>query len=357
MAQALSRIPDKLQIGNLVYTSQQLDLIWRTAAKDCDATEFSQFIHVCGSLQLDPIRKQIYALVYSKDDPAKRQMTIIIGIGGYRTVAMRSGNYRPDDRVPRFTIDEALIDPLCNPKGIVKCEVSVYLHAHGAWFPVPHEVEWEAYAPIVKGAENEDDYEWVETGENYPSSHAKAGKPKFRKKLRDGVKRVNRLDLSKTRWIADPLGMLAKCAEAGAIRKAFPDTFTGVYDQSELDKRDSIELNAAEYAETAAVERRLEVIGGKNTILFDFCDERGLHPVQLSKLHGECDQFLLKHGDDLDALETWKDRNNYQLQEFWARAKNDALDIKGKFETSLAKARDIAKSRNAAASQQREAVA
>ena len=118
----LATLPARLQIGSMSYTGQQLDLVFRTAAKDCNETEFSQFIHVCGHLQLDPMRKQIYALVYNKDKPDKRQMNIIIGIGGYRTVAMRSGNYRPDDKPPRFTLDDKLVSPT-NPKGIVKCEV------------------------------------------------------------------------------------------------------------------------------------------------------------------------------------------------------------------------------------------
>lgn len=339
MSQALSRLPDKLQIGNLVYSPQQLDLIWRTAAKDCDKTEFSQFIHVCGSLQLDPMRKQIYALVYNKNKADKRQMTIIVGVGGYRSVASRSGNYRPDDKPPRFTIDEKLVSPT-NPMGIDKCQVSVFLFSHGTWFEVPHEVMWDAYAPVEKGGK------WVDSGGTWQDGNPKQ---KFEPNGHDVLS-------TDGRWPKDPFGMIAKCAEVGAIRKAFPDNFSGVYEQAEMDKH-TVELNAAEYAETAAVERRLEVIGGKNTILFDFCDDRGLHPVQLSKLHSECDQFLLKYNDDVDALETWKDRNSYQLQEFWARAKNDALDIKSKYEAALAKAKDIAKSRNANEAHQHEALA
>jgi phage recombination protein Bet len=334
----LATIPDRLQVGKMSYTRQQLDLIWRTAAKDCDQTEFSQFIHVCGSVQLDPMRKQIYAFVFSKGDKEKRQMAIITAIGGYRTIAARSGNYRPDNRVPRITYDESAIDPHKNPKGIVKAEVSVYVHAHGAWFEVPHEVEWEAYAPIVKAAENEDDYEWVETGEVYPAGHAKAGKPKFRKKMVAGAQRVERLDPGKPRWFTDGAGMLAKCAEAGALRKAFPDDFGGVYDETEMDRAHSIDLSAAEYAESAAVESRLAMIGGKDSILFDFHDDRGLHPIALGKIHGECEAFLRAH-PEIEAIEAFEERNMHALRDFWARSKNDALDIKQRIEALKAAAK------------------
>lgn len=298
----LAKLPDRLQVGAVSYTSQQLDLVRRTSAKDCNDTEFSQFIHVCGHLQLDPMRKQIYALVYSKDKPDKRQMNIIIGIGGYRTVAMRSGNYRPDARVPRFTLDEALVSSI-NPKGIVKCEVSVYLHAHGSWFEVPHEVEWSAYAPVVE--------EWAwdqEAGKRKPTG----------KKTLEG------------RYLNDPFGMISKCAEAGALRKAFPDHFSGVYEQAEIDKQ-IVDLTAADFAEVAAVEDRLAKISGKDTILLDMMDDRGLHPIKIGKIHAECEAFLQKHSEP-DAIDIWEDRNKFGLREFWAVAKPDALDIKSKIE-------------------------
>ena len=326
----LATLPGSMRIGAQVYSPAQLDLMWKTAAKDCNQIEFSQFIHVAGHLGLDPMRKQIYAMVFNKSDDAKRQMSIFIGIDGYRTVARRTGDYRPDDKPPRFTIDPAAIDPDVNPQGIIDCEVTAYFHSHGEWHPVPHKVEWQAYAPIIESGD-EDAYEWVDTGETWPDS----GKPKKRKQLKPGAVRKAKLDPSKKRWIIDGKGMLAKCAEVGAIRKAFPDNFAGVYEQAELDRAHSIDLSAAEYAEAAAVQSRLELIGGKGSILMDFCDERGLHPVPLGKLHGECEEFLQKYKEDPIAVETWRDRNQHQLREFWARAKNDALDIKKKMEAIL----------------------
>ena len=66
------------------YTGKQMELIKRTVAADCNNTEFDLFLEVARRIGLDPFRKQIYAVVYSKDKPDKRKMSIITGIDGYR---------------------------------------------------------------------------------------------------------------------------------------------------------------------------------------------------------------------------------------------------------------------------------
>ena len=310
--------PKAMQIGLRTYTPQQLELIWRSTAKDCNADEFSQFVNVAGHLNLDPMRKQIYAFVYSKDNPDKRRMSIIVGIDGYRTVARRTGDYRPDDEPPRFTIKPEAVSET-NPAGIIDCTVKIYFHSHGEWHPVPHTVEWQAYAPLTEVWAYDE-----KVGKKQPTGQFK-------------------LDPGKTRWHTDPKGMLAKCAEAGAIRKAFPDHLGGVYEPAEMDQARTVDLSPAEYAEAASVEDRLAKIGGKETLLFDFCDERGLHPVPYGKLHDECEAFLKKNAEDPEGVEIWRDRNHHQLNEFWALRKSEALDIKRQIEAILAKKKAAAR--------------
>ena len=60
----------------------QLDLIRRTIAKDCSRAEFDLFIETAQRYGLDPFRRQIMPLVFSKDRPDKRRMVIIVGIDG-----------------------------------------------------------------------------------------------------------------------------------------------------------------------------------------------------------------------------------------------------------------------------------
>lgn len=132
------------------FQASQIQLIQRMNP-DCNATEFDQFLHVSAQLGLDPLRKQIYAFVFNKDKADRRRMSIVVGIDGFRSVAKRSGEYRPDNRAPRFTYDPAIADEATNPLGIVCAEVSVFQHSHGNWHEVTAVAYWDEFAPIVEG--------------------------------------------------------------------------------------------------------------------------------------------------------------------------------------------------------------
>src|SRR5437588_3768957 len=108
------------------YSATQLALIRRTVAKDCNQEEFDLFIEICKQQGLDPFKKQIFAQVYNKDDPKKRQLVIVTSIDGYRAKAQRSGDYRPAEEETRFESDPALKDPQCNPMGLVRAVVKVF---------------------------------------------------------------------------------------------------------------------------------------------------------------------------------------------------------------------------------------
>jgi hypothetical protein len=101
--------------------AKKISLVKRTVAKDCSDDEFNVFIAVARDLNLNPLRKQIYAFVFSKNDAEKRNMTLVVGIDGARAIAARTGNYRPDDQEPKWFFNPDLKDPLANPHGIEKC--------------------------------------------------------------------------------------------------------------------------------------------------------------------------------------------------------------------------------------------
>ena len=51
---------------------------------------------------------------------------------------------------------------------------------------------------------------------------------------------LSTFDTKRSRWLADPEGMIVKCAEASALRKAFPSTLAAMYCKEEMDRqRDS----------------------------------------------------------------------------------------------------------------------
>lgn len=269
---------------------KQLDLIRRTVAKDADNAEFDHFIHICKALRLDPLRRQVFCFVFNKDKPQWRQMTVVTAIGGYRAIAERTGAYRPDDRAPRY--EHGAKDAKTNPLGITRCEVTVYKFSHGEWFPVVGEAWWDEYVPLREGA----------------------------------------IDSKKSGWIKMPRIMLAKCAEANALRKAWPDDFAGVEVEEEVDRR-TIELSATELADEAATAKRFEAIGGANCITVDWCNGDALAREPVGTFGDRVLAFIKDHkADDPDRVRMFHNRNAAALQEYWAKDKSGALELKKAFE-------------------------
>ena len=275
----------------VTYDAKQLELIRRTVAKDCDAAEFDLFIANCRALRLNPLTRQVYAFVFSKDNPRFRNMVIVTSIGGYRAIAERTGCYRPDDRAPRITYDASLIGP-ANPLGIVSAEVTVYKKVGTDWWPVTADAYWEEFAPIENGAVNS----------------------------------------KKTGWVKMPRIMIAKVAEAQALRKAWPEDFASVHAEDEIDAR-MVDITPSEAADSAAVASKLALVGGKDALtvcwepgqplvrvpMGKFCDallEWARRPEQSStdmRLFWQNNlaarvEFKARHGSDYLALQkTWFD--------------------------------------------------
>jgi len=283
------------------FAPAQLQLIQRMNP-DCNSLEFDQFLHVSAQLGLDPLRKQIYAFVFNKDNADKRRMSIIVGIDGFRSVAKRSGEYRPDNRAPRFITDPEKIDEATNPLGLVSAEVSVFQFSHDQWHEVTAIAYWDEFAPIVDGGEWRD-----------------------RKFVKDGTRT---LDPKKDNWRKMPRVMLSKCAEAQAIRRAWPEDLSAIYADEEIDRARTIDLTASEIVEKANVESRLAMIGGAEAILFDMGE--GLERIPL----GKATDMILRRFREMQPHEVmqWKNLNRIPLQELWARAKSDALELKKEIE-------------------------
>lgn len=282
------------------YDAKSLALIQRTVAADCNDDEFSLFIHMARSLNLDPLRRQIYALVFSKNDPKKRRMSIITAIDGFRAIADRTGNYRPDEEEPTYEIDPSEKSDT-NPLGLIKATVRVYKHSHGAWHKVTASAYWAEYAPIKE--------EWAEdeTGRRRPTG-----------------KQV--LDTSGN-WGRMPRLMLAKVAEALALRKAWPDDFANVYATEELDRARVIDVTPSELAAQGEMERRQERIGGP-AISVSWDESQPLDRVPVGQFADRVMAFIREHHEEPSTIIAWKNRNRVTLREFWAAAPSDSHEVK-----------------------------
>ena len=171
-------------------TPAQLTMVRETMAKDCNDREFNLFMAVCQRTGLDPIKRQISCMVHNKDKPDKRQLTIIVQIDGLRVIAKRSGDYRPMETAPLYEFDERVKDEATNPLGLVRVEVRAWKRYGDEWFPVVGEAYWSEFAPLKD--------EW--------QNNQKTGR-----KVLSG------------KWGDMPRLMLAKCAEAQALRRGWPD--------------------------------------------------------------------------------------------------------------------------------------
>ena len=130
-----------------------------------------------------------------------------------------------------------------------------------------------------------------------------------------------------------PRLMLAKCAEAAALRRGWPDDLGQVYVEEEMDRAKVIDLLPSEAAAQGATEERLERIGGRDTILISWKAEDALIPVRVGALADSIVSFI--RSSTPEEVKAFRDRNRFGMREFWARAPGDALEVKRQIEAKL----------------------
>lgn len=308
-----------LTSASAAFSDAQLKIIKRSVAPDTNNDEFDLFVETCKLYGLNPMKRQIGARVYSKDDPTKRKMAIITEINGLRSIAARQGDYRPDDDEPDFQMDPQLTSPT-NPLGIVRAKVSCFkMDKQGNWNRCVGVAYWDELAPVSEDAEG--GYDWVETGEVWKDT----GKPKKKKVPRGDV--IKQLD-PKSNWAKMPRLMIAKCAEAQALRKGWPEDLSGLYETAETDKAD-LDLTATEVLEKAAVNDRLQRISGPKD---GYALQWGLGaPMEMVSPGQIADRIAAwaRHEDrNLHEVQLFRSTNAPTLQRFWGYSGGDALALK-----------------------------
>lgn len=190
------------------FTPEQREQVKKLFCKGLNPEQQEQFCIVCERMQLDPFTRQIYARaqnVNKGDDQNPRwekELVIITSIDGMRTIAERTGQYR-GQTIPEFYYagDEGKV----------------------GWFDV-----------------------WVGKGDNQLSVPEAARIGVYRETFPHPLVRVARYhsfvqyagrgnNKSPTAfWRRMPDVMLLKCAEAAALRAAFPLFLGGVYIEEEV---------------------------------------------------------------------------------------------------------------------------
>ena len=169
------------QLIKIDFDQEQVALIKQQIAPTANQNELKLFLYQCKRTGLDPLTRQIYCIHRAG------KMTIQTSIDGFRVIAERSGAYAGQDE-PVWVDDE---------KGLpIKCTVKVYRFAP----------DGQRYCAGVGVAYFK---------EYYP----------------------NPMNLQKSM----PHTMIAKVAEALALRKAFPQDLSGLYTSEEMSNNQEVE--------------------------------------------------------------------------------------------------------------------
>ena len=172
------------------FSEEQMKLLSDHIMKGASPIELQYFGEVCKRVGLDPFKKQIHA-VKRWDNAAKREVwSYQTGIDGYRSIANSTGAYAGSDE-PKFLPED---ESTPNPR---KATVTVWKIVAGQRVPFSASARWEEYVQTT----------------------------------RDGA--------PNSMWRKMPYGQLGKCAEALALRKAFPDRLSGIHTDEEMEQADS----------------------------------------------------------------------------------------------------------------------
>lgn len=186
--QALARPAQSDPLRSL--TSQEIEVLRNTIAKGLDDHELRLFITFCQHKGLDPFTREVYA--FRRWDARSQKWIVVFGIGidGFRSLAERTGQYAGQ------------LGPFwCGQDGVWKdvwladeppAAAKVGVLRHGWQQPLWAVARWKSYAQTAK------DGRLVES------------------------------------WARMPDLMLAKVAEALALRRAFPRQLGGLYAPEEF---------------------------------------------------------------------------------------------------------------------------
>ena len=185
MTQALTTY-DPARIAKATgYDTEKVELVKDTIARGASDDELMLFLHLAQRSGLDPFSRQIYLIERRQqiDGQWKTTRQPQTGIDGLRLIADRTDRYAPG-REPTYTYDAT--------GSLLTATAYVKKWVRGEWHEIAATAHYDEYV-------------------------GKTGKG----------------DITRM-WAEKPHIMLAKCAEALALRRAFPAEMSGLYTADEI---------------------------------------------------------------------------------------------------------------------------
>jgi phage recombination protein Bet len=247
----LQKIENKDGIAS--FSQTQIDVIRNTIAKDATNDELTLFAHQCSRTGLDPFTRQIY---FIKD--TKGKVTICTSIDGLRLIAERNGKYQGQTE-------------------------TLWCGEDGVWTDIwlKKQVPKAAKVGVYKAGFREPLY-------------AVALFDEYCVRKYDGA--LNYI------WAKMPALMIAKVAEALALRRAFPNDLSGIYSKEE---GEIIENNSNDFKKYPNSAQAIKTLPIKKV-------EGGVNEQELATLENieEMKKLIEEHNIPVERIDSWLQKAN-----------------------------------------------